>query len=100
LLDDSFLALYFTDVRRRPAIPDDVPGLRHVVVSRRDAPLDGGLRRRCYFDVGDRFRLRAGCETDTVMLVRPDDHIAAIVPMRDANVAELYGKAAHIRRRA
>jgi 3-(3-hydroxy-phenyl)propionate hydroxylase len=100
LLDDSFLALYFTDVRRRPALADDVPGLRHVIVSRRDAPLDGGLRQRCYFDVGDRFRRRAGCEPDTVMLVRPDDHIAAIAPMRDANVAELYGKAAHIRRRA
>jgi len=99
LLDDSFVALYFTDVRRRPAIPDDVPGLRHVIVSRRDAPLDGGLRQRCYFDVGDRFRLRAGCETDTVMLVRPDDHIAAIVPMRDANVVELYARAAHIRKR-
>src|SRR5216684_698692 len=75
LVDDTFLALYFTDVRRRPPIPPDAPGLRHVIISRRDAPLDGGLRDRCYFDVGDRFRARAGCETDTVMLVRPDDHI-------------------------
>src|SRR5712691_1755603 len=93
LIDDSFVALYFTDVRRRPAIPNDTPGLKHVIVSRRDAPLDGGLRDRCYLDVGDRFRARAGCETDTVMLVRPDDHIAAIAPMRDGITAELYRKA-------
>ena len=93
LIDDSFVALYFTDVRRRPAIPDDIPGLKHLIVSRRDAPLDGGLRDRCYLDVGDRFRMRAGCDTDTVMLVRPDDHIAAIAPMRDGTAAELYRKA-------
>jgi 3-(3-hydroxy-phenyl)propionate hydroxylase len=97
LIDDTFLALFFTDVRRRPPIPDDAPGLRHVIISRRDAPLDGGLRARSYFDVGDRFRIRAGCETDTIMLVRPDDHIAAIVPMRNANVAEIYHRVARIR---
>jgi 3-(3-hydroxy-phenyl)propionate hydroxylase len=97
LIDDSFLALYFTDVRRRPPIPHDAPGLRHAIISRRDAPLDGGLRERSYFDVGDRFRLCAGLETDTVMLVRPDDHIAAIAPMRSANVMELYRKAAHFK---
>src|SRR5262245_63047786 len=51
LTDDSFVALYFTDVRRRPAIPADRPGLKHLIVSRRDAPLDGGLRDRCYLDV-------------------------------------------------
>jgi 3-(3-hydroxy-phenyl)propionate hydroxylase len=93
LIDDSFVALYFTDVRRRPAIPDDSPGLKHLIVSRRDAPLDGGLRDRCYLDVGDRFRIRAGCDPDTVMLVRPDDHIASIAPMRDGIAAELYRKA-------
>jgi 3-(3-hydroxy-phenyl)propionate hydroxylase len=93
LIDDSFVALYFTDVRRRPSIPNDTPGLKHVIVSRRDAPLDGGLRDRCYLDVGDRLRIRAGCETDTIMLVRPDDHIAAIAPMRDGVAAELYRKA-------
>jgi 3-(3-hydroxy-phenyl)propionate hydroxylase len=93
LIDDSFVALYFTDVRRRPVIPNDTPGLKHVIVSRRDAPLDGGLRDRCYLDVGDRLRIRAGCESDTVMLVRPDDHIAAIAPMRDGIAPELYRKA-------
>ncbi len=93
LVDDSFVALYFTDVRRRPDIPNNTPGLKHVIVSRRDAPLDGGLRDRCYLDVGDRFRIRAGCETDTIMLVRPDDHIAAIAPMRTGIATELYRKA-------
>ena len=92
LIDDSFVALYFTDVRRRPSIPEDRPDLKHRVVSRRDAPLDTGLRDRSLFDVGDKFRQRAGCDTDTVMLVRPDDHIAAIAPMRAGLVEELYAK--------
>jgi 3-(3-hydroxy-phenyl)propionate hydroxylase len=90
LIDDSFVALYFTDVRRRPALPADAPGLKHRIVSRRDAPLDSGLRDRALFDVGDRFRQRAGCDADTVILVRPDDHIAAIVPMRDGVIEDIY----------
>ncbi len=44
------------------------------------------------FDVGDKFRQRAGCETDTVILVRPDDHIAAIVPMKDGVIDEIYAR--------
>jgi 3-(3-hydroxy-phenyl)propionate hydroxylase len=95
IVDDSFVALYFTDVRRRPVLPADMAALKHRIVSRRDAPLDSGLRDRSFFDVGDRLRLRAGCETDTVMLVRPDDHIAAILPMGD-DVIAAYRKAAHI----
>ena len=92
LTDDSFVALYFTDARRRPVIPPDRTGLKHYVVSRRDAPIDSGLRERSLFDVGDRFRQRAGCEADTVMLIRPDDHIAAIVPMRDGMIDGLYDR--------
>jgi 3-(3-hydroxy-phenyl)propionate hydroxylase len=92
LADDSFVALYFTDARRRPALPADRPGLKHFVVSRRDAPIDSGLRERSLFDVGDKFRKRAGCAADTVMLVRPDDHIAAILPMRDGAIAEVYAR--------
>jgi 3-(3-hydroxy-phenyl)propionate hydroxylase len=93
LIDDSFLALYFTDVRRRPDIPgNDTPGLRHFVVSHRDAPLDGGLRDRALFDVGGRFREHMGCPTDTLVLVRPDDHIAAIASMQMANADDLYRK--------
>jgi 3-(3-hydroxy-phenyl)propionate hydroxylase len=90
LVDDSFMALYFTDVRRRPNIPADSAGLRHVVVSHRDAPLDGGLRGRSLFDVGDRFRQLVGCPSDTLILVRPDDHIAAIAAIGGASAQDLY----------
>jgi 3-(3-hydroxy-phenyl)propionate hydroxylase len=90
LVDDSFVALYFTDVRRRPAIPADGAGLRHLVVSHRDAPLDGGLRDRSLFDVGDRFRQLVGCPRDTLVLVRPDDHIAAIAAVDAARAEDLY----------
>jgi len=90
LTDDSFVALYFTDVRRRPKIPADDAGLKHRIVSHRDAPLDGGLRDRSLFDVGDRFRQLMGCPSDTLVLVRPDDHIAAIAQMRSGRAEELY----------
>jgi 3-(3-hydroxy-phenyl)propionate hydroxylase len=93
LTDDSFVALYFTDVRRRPSLAADGGGLKHRVVSRRDAPLDSGLRERSLFDVGDRFRQRAGVASDTMVLVRPDDHIAAITPLREGVAEELYRKA-------
>ncbi len=94
-----FVALYFTDVRRRPVIPADTPGLKHLIVTRRDAPIDSGLRERSLFDVGDKFRERAGCVPDTVMLVRPDDHIAAIAPMRAGLVEDIYRKDHAQRRR-
>jgi 3-(3-hydroxy-phenyl)propionate hydroxylase len=90
LIDDSFLALYFTDVRRRPNIPADGADLKHRIVSHRDAPLDGGLRDRSLFDVGDRFRQLMGCPSNTLVLVRPDDHIAAIASMGVARAQELY----------
>ena len=90
LVDDSFVALYFTDVRRRPEIAANAPGLKHLVVSHRDAPLDGGLRDRSLFDVGDRFRQLVGCPSDTLVLVRPDDHIAAIASLRAARAQDLY----------
>ncbi|MFL6798339.1 MAG: FAD-dependent monooxygenase [Xanthobacteraceae bacterium] len=92
LTDDAFLALYFTDARRRPAVPESTPHLKHLVVSPRDAPFDSGLRGRSLFDVGDRFRHQLGCASETVVLVRPDDHIAAIAPMRDGIANELYRK--------
>jgi 3-(3-hydroxy-phenyl)propionate hydroxylase len=93
LTDDSFVAFYFTDVRRRPSLPPDGEGLKHRVVSRRDAPLDSGVRERSLFDIGDRFRQRVGVATDTIVLVRPDDHIAAMVAQREGAAAELYRKA-------
>ena len=93
LCDDSFVAYYFTDVRRRPALPDDtLPGLRSFAVSRWDAPQNSGLRDRALFDVGDRFKRRLGCADDTIVLVRPDDHVAAILPFSRDIVAEIYAR--------
>lgn len=91
LCDDSFVALHFADVRRRPDLPaDDLPGLRSYVVSRWDAPLDSGLRERTLLDVGDRVLDRFGCGSDVVVLVRPDDHVAAILPAGSGAVTDLY----------
>jgi 3-(3-hydroxy-phenyl)propionate hydroxylase len=81
LVDDTFAALHFVDVRKRPVIPTVAPsGLSHFVVSRWDAPLDSGLRNQAILDIGDQFRQRLGLEADSIVLVRPDDHIAAILP--------------------
>src|SRR5262249_44762714 len=90
LVDDSFVALFFPDVRRRPKIPANGPGLKHFVASHRAAPLDDGYRERSLFDVADRFRQLMGCPSDTFVLVRPDDHIAVIAPMRGASAQDLY----------
>ncbi|QOZ52518.1 FAD-dependent monooxygenase [Bradyrhizobium sp. CCBAU 53338] len=90
LIDNTFVALYFTDARRRPDIPADRPGLKHYIVSRWDAPLDSGLRQRALLDVGERLLKRMGCPRDTLVLIRPDDHIAAILPMAEGNADEVY----------
>ncbi|KXK63984.1 FAD-binding monooxygenase [Micromonospora rosaria] len=81
LTADAFVALYFTDPRRAPVLPpQDSPALRHYVVSRWDAPHDSGLRDRALFDPGDRVRRRFAVADDTLVLIRPDGHVAAIVP--------------------
>jgi 3-(3-hydroxy-phenyl)propionate hydroxylase len=92
LCRDSFVALHFTDTRRRPAIPEDTPALRHYVVSRWDAPHDSGLRQRALFDPADRVRDRFGVTQDCVVLLRPDAHVAAIVaaPGGPEVLAEIY----------
>jgi 3-(3-hydroxy-phenyl)propionate hydroxylase len=78
----KFTALYFTDVRRRPQIPpNDSPALQHCAVSRYDAPHDSGLRDRSLLDPGDALVSRLGLAPGTLVLVRPDEHIAAIAPM-------------------
>ncbi|GGQ26613.1 3-(3-hydroxy-phenyl)propionate hydroxylase [Actinomadura coerulea] len=98
LVADGFVALYFTDTRRGPRIlGPESPGLRRFAVSRWDAPHDSGLRRRALFDPGGRVEQRFGVPPDTVVLVRPDAHVAAIASFaphsgRDV-AAELYARA-------
>ncbi|MFC7550664.1 FAD-dependent monooxygenase [Plantactinospora sp. GCM10030261] len=79
LVADGFVALYFTDPRRMPVIPAQSPALRHFLVSRWDAPHDSGLRDRALFDPGDRVRNRFGVAADTLVLIRPDAHVAAVI---------------------
>jgi 3-(3-hydroxy-phenyl)propionate hydroxylase len=101
LLGRSFVALYFTDTRRRPDIPmNDTPWLAHYAVSRWDAPLDSGIRDRSLLDAGSRIGLRYGCAPDTMVLVRPDDHIAAIEPMAPGKTWAAYSAAIGSRRPA
>ncbi|MDB3967246.1 hypothetical protein N9399_05790, partial [Porticoccaceae bacterium] len=93
VIDGKFTALYLTDVRRKPNIPaNDKDSLQHIVICRYDAPLDSGLRDQSLLDVGDAFLNRAGCELGTLILVRPDEHIAAIVPFDENTSAEVLYK--------
>jgi 3-(3-hydroxy-phenyl)propionate hydroxylase len=91
LVADNFAALYFADARRSPDIPADAsPALRHWLVSRWDAPLASGLRGRALFDPGGAFARRVGCPPGTLVLVRPDEHVAAIEPITRGAAARLY----------
>lgn len=91
LIDGRFTALYFADVRRRPAVSQEIsPALQHFAVSRFDAPLDSGLRHASLLDSGDAFLERLGISPGTLVLIRPDEHIAAIEPLSgDPNQAAL-----------
>ncbi|WP_030913000.1 FAD-dependent monooxygenase [Streptosporangium amethystogenes] len=81
LCADSFVALHFTDARRAPRIPPaDTPALRRYVVSRWDTSPGSELRDRLLVDPGERVRRRFGVPDDTLVLLRPDGHIAAIRP--------------------
>jgi len=101
LFGRSFVALYFTDARRRPDIPvNDTPWLRHYAVSRWDAPVDSGIRDRALLDSGSRLTERYGCAPNTMVLVRPDDHIAAIEPMAPGRAQSAYAAAIATRQHA
>lgn len=93
LCSGHFTALYFSDVRRRPNAPrNSSPALSHFVVSRYDAPHDSGLRDRSLLDPGSAFAQRLAVEPNTLVLVRPDEYIAAVVPMdgTDDQAERLY----------
>jgi 3-(3-hydroxy-phenyl)propionate hydroxylase len=93
LCSGHFTALYVSDVRRRPVVPQNgSPALHHYVLSRYDAPHDSGLRDRSLLDPGSALAERLGVPPNTLVLVRPDEYIAAIVPLNNAaeQAAELY----------
>jgi 3-(3-hydroxy-phenyl)propionate hydroxylase len=91
LTRDGFAALYLTDVRRRPPVPANRSrAIGHWVVSRWDAPFDSGLRDRSLLDVGGRATRRLGLPVDTMVLVRPDQHVAAVAPMTEGAATHAY----------
>jgi 3-(3-hydroxy-phenyl)propionate hydroxylase len=82
LCNGHFTALYFADVRRRPPVPaNGSPALVHYAVSRHDAPHDSGLRERSLLDPGGAFFSRLRIAPGTLVLVRPDEYVAAIAPI-------------------
>jgi 3-(3-hydroxy-phenyl)propionate hydroxylase len=100
LFGRSFVALYFTDTRRRPDIPaNDTPWIMHYAVSRWDAPRDSGIRDRSLLDSGNHLARRYGCPPNTMVLIRPDDHIAAIAPMGPGVAQAAYRAAVRLSQR-
>lgn len=94
LFGRAFVALYFTDVRRSPEVPvGEEPWLQHYAISRWDAPRSSPIRDRALLDVGGLLARRYGCPPDTMVLIRPDDHIAAIVPMSPGAAQDAYQSA-------
>jgi len=82
LFGPSFVALYFTDTRRRPAIPlNDTPWLSTMRFRGWDAPLDSDIRTRSLLDPGGRIARRYGLQPRYKVSGPADDYIAAIEPM-------------------
>ncbi len=77
----AFVALWFGDARARPRVVEArAPGLDSFVVSRWDAPPGTELRDRLLLDPGGRVQRRLAVPDNTLVLLRPDEHVAAIVP--------------------
>ena len=57
------------------------------------------IRNRSLLDVGSHLARRYGCPSDTMVLVRPDDHIAAISPMSPGAAQSAYRTAVGISHR-
>lgn len=97
LAADSFIALYFADSRRIDTLPSEpLDGLQRYLVSRWNAPLTSALRAQSLFDPGDRLLSRLGLAENSVVLIRPDGHVAAIEafdpdnPVIDDTIAQHY----------
>lgn len=91
LTDNCFVALHFVDPRRRPCLPSwSSPALKQYLVSRWDAPHDSGLRQHALFDPGGLFQTRSGCALGSMIVVRPDEHIAAIGDSFATAAEEIY----------
>jgi len=93
LIGVSFAAFTFDDARNRPEIPplrEQMPYLRHYLISPFDAPHDTGLRDRTFWDVGGSVARRFHAQPGSTFLVRPDGHVAAIEPPGGRPVQRLY----------
>ena len=73
--------LYRSAAASRHSRANNEPWLTHYAVSRWDAPRDSSIRDRALLDVGSQLARRYGCPPETMVLVRPDDHVAAIQPI-------------------
>ena len=94
IIAGKFTALYFCDPRRANVqCLVDSPQLQHRLVSRRDAPLTSDRRQLSILDIGDKLKNRMGVTDNTVVLVRPDEHIVAIAQIEHNTAQALYEQA-------
>lgn len=86
-LQPGFVALIVADPRSRPSIAPDPSGLHQYLLHRFDAPLEIGLRDRALMDQGGMLTKKLGVSSGHFVLLRPDGHVAAIAPFRQASDA-------------
>lgn len=85
LLQPGFVALIVADPRLRPSVAPDPSGLHQYLLHRFDAPLETGLRERALMDPGGTLTKKLGVPGEHYVLLRPDGHVAAIAPFRQAS---------------